>query len=147
MNIYDKGTGVALVSKKNEVLLGLRSDGQGWGLAGGKIENNEMPFEAAMRECAEEFGYVVENPDNLKFVGRFFAPAIIKGEKQMVRSYIFMYKIPTMDIKLGERTTEMTELKWFSREEIMSEANLFPPTLVALNQVLKMLDSTIEGDN
>ena len=52
-----------------------------------------------------------------------------------------------MDIKLGERTTEMTELKWFSREEIMSEANLFPPTLVALNQVLKMLDSTIEGDN
>lgn len=29
MNIYDKGTGVALVSKKNEVLLGLRSDGQG----------------------------------------------------------------------------------------------------------------------
>lgn len=58
-----------------------------------------------------------------------------------------MYKIPTMDIKLGERTTEMTELKWFSREEIMSEVNLFPPTLVALNQVLKMLDSTIEGDN
>lgn len=48
MNIYDKGTGVALINKKNEVLLGLRSDGQGWGLAGGKIENNEMPFEAAM---------------------------------------------------------------------------------------------------
>ena len=46
MNIYDKGTGVALVNKKNEVLLGLRSDNQGWGLAGGKIENNEMPFEA-----------------------------------------------------------------------------------------------------
>lgn len=147
MDIYDKGTGVALINKKNEVLLGLRSDGQGWGLAGGKIESNEMPFEAAMRKCADDFGYVVENPDDMKFVGRFFAPAIVSGEKQMVCSYIFMYKLPNTDIEFGERTPKMTELKWFSREEIMAEANLFLPTLVALNQVLKLLDSTIEGDN
>lgn len=39
------------------VLLIERGDGSGWAIPGGKIEEDESPFMAAVRECEEETGF------------------------------------------------------------------------------------------
>ena len=52
------------------VLQLLRSDGKGWGVPGGKVEPDEEPTAAAVRELREETGVEVE-PASLRELGRF----------------------------------------------------------------------------
>lgn len=72
-----------------------------WGIPAGKIEANELPLHAAVRELLERTGYVVD-PANLKE---------IKGE---INSYVFKGKASNI-IKVaepGEKGGYSTTIRW-----------------------------------
>jgi 8-oxo-dGTP pyrophosphatase MutT (NUDIX family) len=51
---------VLIQNELGHVLALRRSDGKGYGFPGGKVEEGEVVSRAAVRECFEETGYVVE---------------------------------------------------------------------------------------
>ena len=54
--------GILFRSPEGRVLLVEREDGSGWGIPGGKLEGDETPEEAAVRECREELGTCPDGP-------------------------------------------------------------------------------------
>ncbi|SCY51592.1 NUDIX domain-containing protein [Alkaliphilus peptidifermentans] len=115
-----------IVVKDNKLLLGLRTDGQGWGLAGGKLEHEETHYEAAKRELNEEFNII---PKELTFLGFVEEEALVKGEKLIVVPSIYL-----CEDYFGEpraEPKEMKELGWFDADEI-KELKLFPPSKAAI---------------
>lgn len=134
MEIFKKGAGIAITDLEGRVLLGKRSDGQGWCLAGGKIEPGETSKQAALRELKEEFGIELKNKTDVVSNGYFFGPAIIKGKKQTAISEVYIYQLDTNEkLNFGDRTNEMTEIKWFTFNDILHEDNIFPITSSVLN--------------
>ena len=69
-----KFANIILIDEKNRVLLQLRDEKEGllypgaWCLPGGKIDKGESAKEAAMRECLEETGYILDNPKHFKTI-------------------------------------------------------------------------------
>ena len=122
----DRCCGIVIV-RENKVLLGRRSDGQGWGLAGGKLEEGETFYEAAHRELTEEFCIKAINMVEL---GRVQEYAKVKGKELLVEPLIYLCRqyegIPSADGK------ELLELNWFSYEEAMNGLHMFPPSKEAL---------------
>lgn len=54
----------------DKVLLGHVTNAIQWDLPKGKIDGNEEPIEAAVRECREEFGMIIR-PENMSSLGHF----------------------------------------------------------------------------
>ena len=70
IKLYTGGCGVIVYNKDHtKILLGKRTDGAGWCIAGGKREDNETPSETARRELKEEFGLDV-SIENMKYLGK-----------------------------------------------------------------------------
>ena len=76
---------------------------------GGKLENDETPKEALVRELKEEFEINVDRKD-LKFFGEFHASASGQ-EDRVVHMNVFLVKKFTGKIKEGEK---VESLKWLS---------------------------------
>lgn len=123
------GCGVAIMNG-SKVLLGERSDGQGWCMAGGKLEKGELPSEAAKRELTEEFGLIAEKVDLL---GVIESQAKVKGVLRNVRSYIFATSTYTGNIRPCD---EILDFKW---EDVLTmnfeDKSLFLPTQKAIKLV------------
>lgn len=120
--IFTQCTGVAVL-KGNRVLLGLRRDGQGWGLAGGKKEPYETMEACGIRELYEEFGLVAEA---LEFVGIVEAEAVIANQSAIVQPSIFCCRRFTGNITIDE--SEHIDWQWFHPLEALSMENLFLPS-------------------
>lgn len=132
-----KGVGVVVI-QNNKVLLGKRTDSSEWGLAGGGIEKGETPKEAAVRELFEEFGIV---EDNLKYYGISYSPPnpfkpSDNQEGCSVDFFVEYDKDKFIDVVVPER--EMTEFKWFSLDEVLSEATLYPSSRHSLELFLRV---------
>ncbi len=116
-----------VIENNNRVLLGKRSDGQGWGLAGGKLEDKEGFYEAALRELMEEFGIRAIHMEEL---GRIQDYALVKGEERLVEPLIYLCRsyegTPRAD---GE---ELLALKWYEYEEAVNHLHMFSPSKRAL---------------
>lgn len=122
----DKCTGI-IVLRENKILLGLRTDGQGWCIAGGKMEENETASECAARELEEEFGLI---PLNLDYLGQIESRAFVKGIDRTVAPHIFLCTQFKGEIHLAPN--EMTEYKWIEFSELKEIENFFPPSRKAL---------------
>lgn len=127
--MFDKATGVA-VMEGNRVLLGLRTDGQGWSLAGGKMEDHETIEACAKRELFEEFGI---KADALEYIGQVTATAYVKGKKQRVKPHIFICRSFNGDVILNPR--EMESAQWFPIEDLETMQNIFPPSAAAIQLI------------
>ena len=113
------------VVNQNKKLLMIKHKKLGkWCPPGGKVDNNETPDEAAVRECFEETGVKVHLfGKTSNFEGELVTPMgsqcnVIKpGERDHIDlSYL---AIPENDeIKISER--EATDIGWFSLEEVKS---------------------------
>jgi 8-oxo-dGTP pyrophosphatase MutT (NUDIX family) len=66
MILDNKGVGV-IVQKDDKILVGMRTDGKGWGMPGGHVDGRETIRQAAIRELEEESGLI---PANLIYKGR-----------------------------------------------------------------------------
>ncbi|ELT93923.1 hypothetical protein CAPTEDRAFT_47512, partial [Capitella teleta] len=78
---------LAFVTRKSEVLLGLKKKGFGmgrWNGFGGKVEKGETISEAAKREMQEECGLIV---DDFKKVGLLMFEFV--GDPQLLEVHVF----------------------------------------------------------
>ncbi|WZL74114.1 NUDIX domain-containing protein [Clostridiaceae bacterium 35-E11] len=132
--MFDKATGVAVI-QGHRLLFGLRTDGQGWSLAGGKLEDGESKEECAKRELFEEFGITAHS---LTYIGQVSATAYIKGKNQKVKPHIFACASFSGDVDINPK--EMKSFRWFSMEDIETMENVFPPSAAAIPLIKKYLD-------
>lgn len=134
--VYDKGTGVIIYNQNTKkVLVGNRSDGQGWSFAGGKIEEGETSAECAVRELFEEFGIQMLPHCALRYQGTVLSRAMISRKFSNVFSDIYFYMFgENPEVTLSKE--EFTEYRWVDLDEFMQLDHIFIPTLVAANEVL-----------
>lgn len=119
-------------NKKNEILLLKRGETktfQGhFQLPEGKLEENEIPFNALKRELKEELGISIKSAD-LKVVSETALHA--KGVKYLAFRLIYQVKIPaTKKIKLSP---EHSLYIWIKKNEI-GNLKLLPGTKEAIEK-------------
>ena len=82
-------TTLCLLKKEDSILLALKKRGFGEGKyngVGGKLENNETPEEAMIRECKEEIGVT---PTSYEKVGYIHFDEYYKGKKEQIAFHLF----------------------------------------------------------
>ena len=117
-----------IVLKENLVLLGYRSDGQGWSFAGGKQEPEENLETCAKRELHEEFGLIATR---LKPLGRIHAASLVHGVSLTVHPMVYLCREYTGTVNL--RIEEMLDFQWVSLDQATQIPDLYPPTREALH--------------
>ena len=93
-------------------------------MIGGSVEDNEIPLEAAIRECHEELGKnAIFDEDKFKLIMEFDEIAT-SDQTTKIHFYVFMYE---GNLK-GELTTseKIEKFMWFS---INDDVNLLSNTL------------------
>ena len=155
MELFFGGAGI-IVTKKidNElcVLIGKRSDGQGWAIPAGKrkVSDGILKF-TAIRELNEEFGFKIpQTPDFLmrvRFVFRNFAPYVSHGKELMAVSEVFRFDLEeyeNLEDFLNfdshgnlEIDGEMLEFDFYPLSKILNFDKIFIPSLVTLNKVFE----------
>ncbi|NCC11440.1 MAG: NUDIX hydrolase [Bacteroidia bacterium] len=147
--VLDKGgkvlaAGVAVVSEDGmRVLLGKRTDGQGWCFPAGKMDKDDnMDFEVtARRELYEEAGLM---PRVLKPVGFIEVKTLIHGAECEVKSMIFKARVSQDYAEYGYVSglslipnAEISEFRFVDILcLLLDHANsygLYKPTIAALN--------------
>lgn len=105
-----------------------------WTFPGGRIEADETPVQAAVREVYEETGFEVEIVDQLieqyndRIKGMYYCyRGIIAGGGLKLGS----------DPELGEQEQELKEVQWRSLEHLMDniEVKRILPYIIALHQI------------
>lgn len=114
-------TTLCLLKKEDSILLALKKRGFGEGKyngVGGKLENNETPEEAMIRECKEEIGVT---PTSYEKVGYIHFDEYYKGKKEQIAFHLY-----TVTEWEGE-ITESEEMRpqWFFIDKIPYE-KMFP---------------------
>lgn len=140
-DIFTGGAGV-LICIDNYLLLGERSDGQGWCMPGGKMEPGETAAEAAEREMMEEFGIIIHGGEDFYEMGHILCFAKIHGDIRPVRSTIYRY-LPFCDrekLQFQPDNYEILKIKWFTIDEVMRLDRVYGPTLIGINKFLPYLD-------
>lgn len=115
--------GVLCVAPTGHVLLCHRTDGQGWALPGGRIEDGESPEEAARRELQEETGYKYEDP-LLKWTRRLSSHSITEGSSVEVDFTTFLARVDKFDPTLCE---EHDACQWVDRAFALAAAPALHP--------------------
>lgn len=88
--------------------------GGDWGVTGGHPKHGESPYEGIITEVREELGLDIENQDIIEFDRGF------DGKD----CYIMYYTKMDLDIsKLSIQLEELTEVKWFSMNELNDMVN------------------------
>ncbi|QXM06550.1 NUDIX domain-containing protein [Crassaminicella indica] len=132
MQVFDKCCAVFII-KNNKILLGLRTDGQGWSMAGGKLENGEKHEAAAKREMQEEFNIIAKK---LQYLGTVKSIAYVKGVKSFVQPKVFL--CCSFEGEPKPQLCEMKELRWFGLDEL-KYIKLFEPTKAVLKKYMNHL--------
>lgn len=94
-----------ILCKRDQEILFVRKPKAKWNLPGGKVEAGETPFEAALRELAEETGVQVPN---LEFV------ALYEGDKVM--HHVFVTDVPKSTKASAQN--EIANCKWLTWKEL-----------------------------
>lgn len=104
-----------LLVEDGEVLLIYRSDEDHWEVPGGKVEDDESPTQAAVREAEEEIGVEVQL-DKPFYTGEFMK----EGELFLWHGYIVSTEeTPSL------QEEKFSDLEWFGKEEL-DELELAP---------------------
>ena len=102
---------------------------------GGKLDQDEGPFEGAEREVLEETGLTVRN---MKLEAVIFEILPVKGENENWLVYHF-----SADYESGELVpTEEGKAEFLTTEEIKTE-NLFPSVRVVIDEILDPAQGTV----
>ncbi|WP_026476551.1 NUDIX domain-containing protein [Alkaliphilus transvaalensis] len=123
-------SGIAVI-KDDKILIGLRSDGQGWCIAGGKQEAWETNEECAYRELREEFGLIAKE---LQYIGTVKSVVKEKGQVISVEPSIYVCRNFYGDLVISRR--EFLEYHWCNLDRVLEVENLFPPSKEAIKLLL-----------
>jgi len=132
-------TGAFVVNKQGEILLARRniepSRGK-WDFLGGFVEAKEHPVDGLKREVKEEIGVDIEVGDFLGFFMDVYHHGNIAG--QYVMNIFYFCTIQNKKFILDK---EISELKWFAKDEIPWEELAFKNTKDAMNYYLDVYES------
>jgi len=114
---YTHAVAIVIINQSGQILSLLRSESDDWkplhwGLPGGHVNEDETPFEAAIRETKEECNLDV-NP--------IYADSIVTDENY--RIYLYYAVQYSGDIQLG---FEHAEWKWYTIDELLQVQNRTP---------------------
>lgn len=106
--------GVLIINDNNEVLLEKRSmlkkiDPGKWGICGGKVDYNEEPIDAGIRETYEEIGILLDKSE-MKLL------CVNKSETAYFNIFYVRKNIDINDCKLQKE--EVDELRYFNIEKL-----------------------------
>lgn len=124
-----------ITNENNEMLLVRKQNSLFFMQAGGKLEKNETPQMALLRELQEELQLTILS-DQLNYLGKYCAPAANEKNYQ-IEAYLFSLKITG---KILLPNAELAEVGWYSVEqaEKLSLAPLTKNTILPI--VAKMKD-------
>lgn len=88
-----------------------RPQGNTWGVAAGKIETNETPLQAVIREVREEVGLNLDG-DDLIYIGKLFCRLPHMDYIFYMFSKSFL-KIPIIELNISEHS----DYKWVTFDE------------------------------
>ena len=126
-------TGIAVI-QDNKLLLGYRTDCQGWSLAGGKQKKNESLEECASRELFEEFNIT---SNQLEYLGQVKSKAIVNKKSQEVQPHIYICKDFSGEVKVDR--DEILNYMWVNLRMGANIPKLYPPTEEAIHLLLKKM--------
>ena len=156
MELFFGGAGI-IVTKKidNElcVLIGKRSDGQGWAIPAGKrkVSDGILKF-TAIRELNEEFGFKIpQTPDFLmrvRFVFRNFAPYVSHGKELMAVSEVFRFDLEEFEpiskistVEYGVRNVMYTTLYLLKNATTIHELSINNRKEIEVYKILKKISN------
>lgn len=113
---------------------------------GGKMNEEEVPHETAIREVYEESGLEIElyNRDSKLALGRvvqLHSPmhTLLENLGHEVENIDFIYFARAFSNEVRPQTGESKELYWFTKEEIESNDNIKPHVKVMALDALRIL--------
>ena len=129
---YIPVVGVVIINDNNEILFQKRSrfkrvNPGKWGICGGKINFDETPLDAGIRETLEEIG-ILSNKEELKFLN------MDTNDKAHFTVYYVRKNIDINECKLQKE--ELEELRYFDIEEIQNLDNEGVEWLESLRNVI-----------
>ena len=101
--------------KENKLLIDKPRKRNTYQMIGGKVENGETPFQAAIRECKEELGNEVSLVEDKFIQVMDFDEIATSDGKTPIHFYVFKYN---GDLQ-GELTTseEIGKFKWYTSND------------------------------
>ena len=126
--LWHKAVAMFMINSNDEVLLQKRSASKKlwpnmWDItAGGHVLAGEFGFEAIIREIKEELGATIDKNDIL-FIGSAISTNI---KNDIINRHFNEFYIINKDIDISNLTLqedEVSEIKWFSKEEITQRIN------------------------
>ncbi len=135
--------GAFIFSKDGKVLFGKTGAYEGlWVVPGGGIEEDETKLQALIRETLEETGIDIKDAEITPFKeihhGESEKTLRNTGERVLVKMKFFDYKIAMKEVanKINiDPTDDLSDLHWFSREELAKLEIISPPTIKILHQL------------
>lgn len=105
-----------------------------WSQTGGGVDSGETPLQAAIRECNEELGIVI-NPNNIELMISF------KRKYNFVDVWLVKQDINLQDLTLQQE--EVTDVKWVSLNtlKLMKENKELAPSIeIYFDMMVELLD-------
>lgn len=141
-NLLTPSTAI-VINNDNEVLLAKRfyeNDPinryhEFWGLPGGRVEENEQPNEAAIRETKEETGANITLLSDRPIVMSCIEAT---GNHVIKLAYLAKY----IDGKIGTNDKGTSEVKWFSQESVR-KLQTTPLTKELIEQAFKIIETEL----
>jgi len=113
-----------IINKNGNVLLQKRSENKKlwpnmWDLAvGGHVDSGEIGSQALIRECKEELGLNL-NDENVRYLDGFCS---INEYENIINKHFNECYLITKDVEISKlklQKEEVSEIRWFSRKEIL----------------------------
>lgn len=146
MNLERTLTASVYIVNKNKVLLHRHKKYNTLFPLGGKMNENEVPHQTAIREVYEESGLEVElyNRDSKLDLGRVVqlnSPmhTLLENVGHEVENIDFIYFARALTDKVNPQKGESKELFWFTKEEIENNDTIKPHVKAMALDALRIL--------
>jgi 8-oxo-dGTP pyrophosphatase MutT (NUDIX family) len=126
-----EAAGGLVMNDKGEYLLIFRRGK--WDLPKGKLEYDETPEQAAVREVSEECG--LELPEIIQPLEKTFHTYSEKGKRVLKKTHWFSMKAVGSTELFPQIEEDITEARWMSKKEIQEK--VLPDTYASLKELLE----------
>lgn len=127
--IFEDADGNILVLKRHKK----DPEGETWGLVGGKIDDGEDKFQAAVREVSEEIGLNINSTD-LQFVKTFHW----NRDDMDLKFEVFRLPITQDKLKINLEKQENTKYRWSSPTGLYKQKDLMVGLYPILEEIYKV---------